>query len=300
MLDGQPDRWTVTQAVLSCIDKHVDTISRTGGIEVDRKNGSFLAITFLEEAAGNDLIALVIKDIIEGHVPAISLGHCGSKVLTAVKHFIHVRAVDNDTVTLVEPTFGQSSHMTTLLLLRGLFAYQILLFTLQKKRWLVDYGLDSGRCMMAVPYRAKGVLLLSSEFGHPDVAILLTCFSYYYTGMAQSQLYRCLDLILRESDPTHEYARWCKACLDLPNKLKDLDRINIEDKDLCVQLFSHLKYNKAVADFFLSRVVFPQEGKEFLKKISTSGWDIPAPEDGYPTTGFSRTNDNRFLLPLSI
>jgi hypothetical protein len=47
-------------------------------------------------------------------------------------------------------------------------------------------------------------------------------------------------------------------------------------------------------------VVFPQEGKEFSKKISSSGWDIPASEDGYSTTGFSGTNDNRFLLPLSI
>ncbi|OBT40106.1 hypothetical protein VE00_10011 [Pseudogymnoascus sp. WSF 3629] len=153
---------------------------------------------------------------------------------------------------------------------------------------------------MAVPYRAKGVPSLSSEFGHPDVAILLTYLSYYYTGMTQLQLYRCLDLILKESDPTHEYARWSKTSLDLPDELKDLDGINIEDENLCVRLFSHLKYNKAVADFFLSRVVFPQEGNEFRTKISSSGWDIPAPEDGYPTTGFSGTNDNRFLLPLSI
>jgi hypothetical protein len=300
MLDGQPDRWTVTQAVLTCMDKHVDTISRTGGVKVDRKNGSFPAMTFLKEDSGHELIALVVMDIVQGQVPAISLCHCGPKVLTAVKSFISLRDINDDAVALIDSTFGNSSHMSTLLVLRGLFAHRILLFTLQKKRWLVDYGLDPGRCMMAVPYRAKGVPSLSSEFGHPDVAILLTSFSYYYTGMTNAQLYRCLDLILKESDPTHEYARWSKASLHLPDELKDLDGINIEDEDLCIRLFSHLKYNKAVADFFLSRVVFPQEGKEFLKKISSSGWDIPAPENGYPTTGFSGTNDNRFLLPLSI
>lgn len=88
MFDGQPDRWTVTQAVLSCVDKHVDTISQTGGVEVDRKNGTFPAITFLKEDAGHELIALVITDILQGHVPAISLGHCGPKLLTAIKSFI--------------------------------------------------------------------------------------------------------------------------------------------------------------------------------------------------------------------
>jgi hypothetical protein len=241
MLDGQPDRWTITQAVLSCIDKYVNGISQAGGVEVDRKNGSFPAITFLKEDAGHELIALVVTDILQGHVPAISLGHCGPRVLNAVKSFISLRDVDSATASLIDSTFGSSTYMSTLLLLRGLFAHQILLFTLQKKRWLVDYGLDPSRCMMAVPYRAKGVPSLSSEFGHPDVAILLTCFSYYYTGLTHSQLYRCLDLILKESDPTHEYARWSKASFHLPDELKDLDAINIEDEDLCGRLFLHLK-----------------------------------------------------------
>jgi hypothetical protein len=117
--------------------------------------------------------------------------------------------------------------------------------------------------------------------------------------MTDAQLYRCLDLILKEPDPTDEYARWSSES-DLPGELRDLDGINIDDRDLCARLFAHLKHHKAVADFVLSRVVFPQEGKEFLKKISSSGWDIPAPKIGHPTTGFSGTNDNRFLLPLSI
>lgn len=37
-----------------------------------------------------------------------------------------------------------------------------------------------------------------------------------------------------------------------------------------------------------------------MKKLSTSGWDIPTSTAGCITTGFSGTNDNRFLLPLSI
>ena len=49
----------------------------------------------------------------------------------------------------------------------------------------------------------------------------------------------------------------------------------------------------------MANVVFPREGKEFDHKLSTSGWDIP--RTGMQlTTGFSGTNDNRFLLPTSI
>lgn len=39
--------------------------------------------------------------------------------------------------------------------------------------------------------------------------------------------------------------------------------------------------------------------KEFPKKLSSSGWDI-AREKKHPTTGFSGTNDSRYVLPLSI
>jgi len=300
MLDGQPDRWAITQAVLSCIDKHLDTVSQSGGVEIRRKGGSFPSVTFLREDAGKGLIALAIRDIIRGEVSAINFGYCGMRVLRAVEAFICDRTPEKKDVALIETTFAGSSHMPMLFLLRGLFAYQVLLFALQKKRWLVDYGLDPRRCLMAVPYRAKGVPSLSSEFGHPDVAILLTCLSYYYTGLTESQLRQCLELILKESDPTQEYARWCNTCADLPNELRDLNGVNLEDDALCSQLFDHFRYNMAVADFYLLKVVFPQEGKEFSKKISSSGWDIPAANDAHPTTGFSGTNDNRFLLPLSI
>jgi hypothetical protein len=48
--------------------------------------------------------------------------------------------------------------------------------------------------------------------------------------MTHAQLYRCLDLILKESDPTHEYARWSRASLALPDELKDLDGIKLRMK----------------------------------------------------------------------
>lgn len=45
--------------------------------------------------------------------------------------------------------------------------------------------------------------------------------------------------------------------------------------------------------------VFPKEAKEFPAKLQTSGWDLAATKT-HVTTGFSGTNDNRYLLPTSI
>jgi hypothetical protein len=49
----------------------------------------------------------------------------------------------------------------------------------------------------------------------------------------------------------------------------------------------------------MSHVVFPSEMKEFPHKLSSSGWNI-ARTKVHPTTGFSGTNDSRYVLPLSI
>jgi hypothetical protein len=46
-------------------------------------------------------------------------------------------------------------------------------------------------------------------------------------------------------------------------------------------------------------VVFPKEAKAFPSKLTCSGWDL-AQEKRHLTTGFSGTNDNRYLLPSSI
>lgn len=88
--------------------------------------------------------------------------------------------------------FGTNKLSTGVLyLLRGLIAHNILLFSLMEKRWKVDYGLDLKRSLLAVPYRAKDSPAGKAEFSHPDVAITLTCLSYYYGGLEEHQLETC-------------------------------------------------------------------------------------------------------------
>lgn len=195
--------------------------------------------------------------------------------------------------------FGEND-IGILYLLRGLIAHNILLFSLKEKRWKVDYGLDLKRSLLAVPYRAKDSPSGKAEFSHPDVAITLTCLSYYYGGLNESQLETCFRNLYKSDNPALEYERWIKDAIPTKPYLKRLNGINLEDKKQWKEvIYPTFKYNKAVIDSYLSGVVFPKEAKEFPHKLSTSGWDVGGPKV-HPTTGFSGTNDNRYLLPLSM
>lgn len=203
-----------------------------------------------------------------------------------------------------EPLFdycgGNDISEGILYLLRGLIAHNILLFALKDKRWRVDYGLDLKRSMLAVPYRAKDAPAVKAEFSHPDVTITLTCLSYYYGGLTEKDLDICFRNLYKSDNPPMEYERWLKG-VSMPNEsFKRLSGVNLLDREQWrTDIVPMFQYNKSVIDFYLSGVVFPKEAKEFDHKLSTSSWDLAA-EKSYPTTGFSGTNDNRYLLPLSI
>ena len=134
LIDGQPDRWTIIKSVLSCADRHVDDTSLQEGIEVDRKRSSFPTIYFCNKDSKDKLLQVIIKDVVQGSIPAISLGFCSTKVICAVERFIGTRSVDDETADLIKTTFDHSIHMNVLFLLRGLFAHGLLIFALQKKR----------------------------------------------------------------------------------------------------------------------------------------------------------------------
>jgi hypothetical protein len=186
--------------------------------------------------------------------------------------------------------------------LRGLFAYNVLHFVLTGKRWLVDYGVHPTRCLLAVPFKAKGVPSDSAMFGHPEVSLVLTCLSYYYEGLSQDQVRECVLLLTKEDGPGAEYDRWTMQCRNtlLPG-LDSFTGVNLDDAHGFERdLYPHLQYSKNTINFYFSRVVFPREAKEFPFKLSTSAWDIPSRAGCPITSGFSGTNDNRYLLPMSI
>ncbi|KAJ0335022.1 hypothetical protein COL922a_009890 [Colletotrichum nupharicola] len=183
-----------------------------------------------------------------------------------------------------------------------------------KKRWNVQYGLHPLRDPIAVPYHAKGVPSEQSEWGHPDVAILFTCLAFYYDGISVSQLTQSLEHLLKSDDPSAEYDKWTQTTESFPESLKAWNSINVDDDLQLVEIWKAIRYNMTTIDYFMNNFVFPQHAKQFRVKLQSNGWDIPLFTVDTPssnngdsqeisralTTGFSGTNDNRTMLPLTI
>jgi hypothetical protein len=110
----------------------------------------------------------------------------------------------------------------------------------------------------------------------------------------------CFDLLAKLDNPEMEYDHWVKSGQDIPAELRQLKGVNMEEKTqvdgFLVPLFSR---NKGTVDFYLSQVVFPRAAREFPSKLPTSAWDLVEDKKNV-ITGFSGTNDNRYLLPTSI
>ena len=228
---------------------------------------------------------------------------------------------------------SDESHLWNgLLLLRGLLTSNILLFALAERRWCVDYGLlpesqleqrenhSMAATILAVPYCAKDVPALNTQFGHPDLTIILTCLSYYYSGLRNEQLRTSFEILFDQDEPSEEYTHWMKEYELVPDSLHKLSEINLASLEQWGKvIFPFFAWNQATIDFYLSQVVFPKEAKEFPWKFSGSSWDLAEKREklitGEPmlrlhlyrsvwilnhTSGFLGTNDGRWLLPMSI
>ena len=297
-IDGYPDRWTTTQQVLRLVKDGVRAISRNNPSLMEYEcdpPGSFPHIHVVRASnVGGRLISLIVEDVMAGRLPNFNFRHIPSPLRDAIRSFIS----DEDilqvphTAERVEE-YAKRSHQSYLwsglLLLRGLLASNILLFALAERRWRVDYGLvpqprhreyfnhSPTPTMLAVPYRAKDVPAPNTQFGHPDITIILTCLSYYYTGLSEEQLRASFEMLLDEDDPSTEYALWVKEydCESVSGSLRELSEINLRTSERWDKVvFPLFARNQAAIDFYLSRVVFPQEAKELPWKLSGSSWDL--------------------------
>ncbi|QRV92778.1 kinase-like protein [Ceratobasidium sp. AG-Ba] len=302
-LHGHPDRWTTTQQIFPLIASHIRRLKQIypGKLKFNaRDEGQFPSIRILPESDEliGELITSIAKDVMEGLVPNLNFSLLPQETRCLVQRFMVEHDIPEGDV---QPLKNLNQAMRNgILLLRGLLASGIIVFALRDRRYRVDYGLDLNRSLLAVPYHAKDVPSPRAEFGHPDVAIVLTCLSYYNSGLTNTQLETCFLLLYKLHNPALEYESWVHQNKNTPPNLRQLIGVNLKDRE---QFSNHLvptfSRNLAVVNFFLSSVVFPKEAKGFPHKLSTSGWDL-AEIKNHVTTGFSGTNDNRYLLPTSI
>ena len=201
-----------------------------------------------------------------------------------------------------------------LLCVRGLLANGVLLLAL-KKRFRVEYGLPSratgaakraGQCnnerliRMAVPFRAKDVAAERTEFGHTDVAVMLTLLSYYQYGLTDDEVNTLLDRLDRKEAKSDVYNSWVAAADTVDSSIQELGGINRKNATQMKKLLiPFLRHHTAAINFYLGQVIFPNESKEFKCKLVANSWSMAPVERCLKMSGFSGTNDTRHLLPGS-
>ncbi|KAK2757274.1 hypothetical protein FQN54_004788 [Arachnomyces sp. PD_36] len=312
--DGHPDRWIVSMAVLELAASHLRALALEfpGSLDVvERGPGQYPIVYFSRKEIGEALTQRITDDICSGRTPILPIQQCAGYDREKLRKFMSEQTLSEQDVEYVSDVFRDMPKLRkSVYLLRGLLAQGIFLLCL-KKRWNVRYGLDPRRDPLAVPFHAKGVPSDQSEWGHPDVAIMLTCLAFYYQGLSKKQLQDSLQAVLRADDPAMMYDRWTQTAPALPKSLRSWNIIDVNDDGQVSELWKHLRFATNVIDYFLCQFVFPVHARQFSIKLQASGWDVPL-RNGLPqpqsageakkglTTGFSGTNDNRRLLPLTI
>lgn len=307
-VDLSPSRWYLVQTVLRLIRRIMPMIQDELPLSVELEHGpvgSFARTRLLRQDAQEYLCRRLAEEICAFGLPEFPIARQSETLRHAVFKYMTEPELSPEDVAAVE---GHASLWTDaikepLLLLRGLIAGGVLGFAFGQKRWRVNYGLTPTRrpeTRLAVPYRAKDSPALRSEFSHPDVVIVLTCLSYYYGGLGDKDLFTAFEHLIKSDQADKEYEEWVRDAPGLPASFRTIIGINLKDRYQCTHdIFPHLRQAQAVIDFFLARIVFPKEMKEFPHKLSASGWDIGRTKPN-PTTGFSGTNDSKHLLPLTM
>jgi hypothetical protein len=311
-VDGHPHRWQVAQSLLSLVKDHLPELRRLfpRSIEIIERSHGYPMIFFLQSDVEEDLHRRIIDEICTGRTTFLRSADSASPGHESeIRKVLLDSPLNDDLFKRVTAFFAdKNAACKTLLLIRGLLLNRILLLCL-KKRWNVQYGLHPGRDPIAVPFEAKSVPSEQAEFGHPDTAILLTCLAFYYSGLNQAQFSEGLRHILSSHDPSSEYDRWISSCDSLPEALHHWNVINVDDQDQLEELWKHLRTTRSVLDHYMNQFVFPIHAKQFSIKLLASGWDIPLllkmkssdkVTTSARTTGFSGTNDNKMMLPLTI
>ncbi|KAK7434636.1 hypothetical protein VKT23_020102 [Stygiomarasmius scandens] len=301
-VEDYPNRWITVQELLGLVFKHAPYVKREfpHGIHLQGNDygvQSVPLLTILEEDALLKLLEVVASEVLNGSLSDYPFGRLPATYKESVKRFITKKVVLHSEITHMAEFFKGTNLWNGILLLRGLIAHGILAHCLQGRRWRVDYGLDFRRTLLAVPYRAKDVPALRSDFSHPDVAICLTCLAYYYGGLTAKQVEDSLEILLKSDNPPLEYEKWISGMQDVP---RTVTAINLKDPtQLSKVLVPKFSQNRSVIDFYLSQVVFPKYALEFPEKLMTSGWDLTETKDNV-VTGFSGTKDSQNLLPATI
>ena len=158
-VDGHPDRWTTIQHVFTQLQVHAMKLQASFPemLEVDTTLSGFPTIRILDSAIFRKISSLIIDDALGGALPNLTLDVLPLPVLAASRRFMAQAEVSDVDHTLIHSYCAGTTLFDGILLLRGLLmdGCGILGHVLKDRRWRVDYGLDTRRALLAVPFHAK-------------------------------------------------------------------------------------------------------------------------------------------------
>ena len=82
------------------------------------------------------------------------------------------------------------------------------------------------------------------------MAIILTCFSFYYQGLNLTQFKQAFEQLLKSDEPSVEYEKWTTK--DQPGCLRDYTAINVEDSIQMRELHQCIRYVRLYSLFVLA------------------------------------------------
>eukprot|EP00117_Sycon_ciliatum_P029269 scpid2142/ scgid2245/ len=322
--DGKELRWDTAELVLDAVKVCIPEVKRAFEKTIAYTGNTAHAFPFVrihdsvEETEAYRMLCALVSDYIfagQSHLTKSEfmegMRHTTPAQREFLKRFIQVE--DLSAADVEAFSYIPENIRNTLLLLRGLLATGVLRLAL-KKRYRVEYGLLStthqssvssrvGRVIkMAVPFRAKDVAAERTEFGHVDVAVMLTLLSYYQHGLTADQMDIVLAKLLRKEAKNEIYNSWVEQAgrESVDESIRHLSSINRKDplqmKDL---VYPFLCHHTDAINFFVNSTIFPSEAKEFPRKLVANGWSMTSTRREMIVTGFSGTNDTRHLLPGS-
>ena len=303
-------RWKVSQSILECMQYFLKDLHNTYPDCIDYNEYPvtpyrFPSIRLINQKPYEDLCKSITRSILLGKSKILDFNPIQAQHFDLVFSYITNYTITQEHYLEVSKLFkSNSNQFDIVILLKGLLSCQILL-TCLLKRWRVNYGVNQQKkyLLQAVPFRAKDVPADKSQFAHPDIAILLTQLSYFYSGLNHEQLDQVFKRLDFDPDGSNEYDSWIhQISLNtwVHPSITSFKGINLGDKQQKEKiLYPVIKFSQQAINYWLNHFLFPKEAKKFEGKLSLSFWDL-CTEKEHPMTGFSGTNDSKLLLPLTV
>ena len=175
----------------------------------------------------------------------------------------------------------------------------------------VHYGvnrLGGKKKLIAVLFRACETPSLRAEFGHSDCALMYTCLAYYYDGLTFDQVEEAFKRLLHsrllgDSAQKAIYDEWFNLSAPVMTSeellwLDDVAKLDLSNSILVSLLVKHFSKNIKTINFWLNNCVF-EKVMQFPYRSEATAWDL-AHNSYNQVAGFSGTNDDRLIMPLSL